>query len=75
MSIGQNVYIANNVKIGMVQIQTMYQYMIMFLEDDVFGGPSMVFTNVYNPRSSIERRTNIEIILLKKELLWALTAL
>tara|TARA_Y100001933_G_C18752959_1_gene460705 strand:+ start:99 stop:689 length:591 start_codon:yes stop_codon:yes gene_type:complete len=57
-TIGQNVYIANNVKIGKnVKIQNNVSiYDKVTLEDDVFCGPSMVFTNVYNPRSEINRK-------------------
>ncbi len=57
-SIGQNVYIANNVKIGNnVKIQNNVSiYDNITLDDDVFCGPSMVFTNVYNPRSEINRK-------------------
>jgi len=57
-SLGQNVYIGNDVKIGnRVKIQNNVSvYDQVILEDDVFCGPSMVFTNVYNPRSAIERK-------------------
>ena len=57
-TIGQNVYIANNVKIGKnVKIQNNVSiYDNVTLEDDVFCGPSMVFTNVYNPRAEINRK-------------------
>jgi UDP-2-acetamido-3-amino-2,3-dideoxy-glucuronate N-acetyltransferase len=57
-SLGQNVYVGNNVVIGnRVKIQNNVSvYDNVFLEDDVFCGPSMVFTNVYNPRSAIERK-------------------
>ncbi len=68
VSIGQNVYIANNVKIGNgCKIQNNVSiYDNVFLEDDVFCGPSMVFTNVYNPRSSIERKNEYRDTLVKK---------
>jgi UDP-2-acetamido-3-amino-2,3-dideoxy-glucuronate N-acetyltransferase len=58
VSIGQNVYVANNVKIGnKCKIQNNVSvYDNVFIEDEVFCGPSMVFTNVYNPRSGIERK-------------------
>jgi len=57
-SLGQNVYIGNHVVIGnRVKIQNNVSvYDNVFLEDDVFCGPSMVFTNVYNPRSAISRK-------------------
>ncbi len=57
-SLGQNVFIGNNVKIGNnCKIQNNVSvYDNVFLEDDVFCGPSMVFTNVYNPRAAIVRK-------------------
>jgi UDP-2-acetamido-3-amino-2,3-dideoxy-glucuronate N-acetyltransferase len=56
--LGQNVFIAANVVIGNnVKIQNNVSvYEGVILEDDVFCGPSMVFTNVYNPRSAVNRR-------------------
>ncbi len=58
-NIGQNVFIANGVIIGNgVKIQNNVSlYDGVIVEDDVFLGPSMVFTNVINPRSFIERKT------------------
>jgi UDP-2-acetamido-3-amino-2,3-dideoxy-glucuronate N-acetyltransferase len=58
-SLGQNVFIGNKVTIGNnVKIQNNVSvYDNVHLESDVFCGPSMVFTNVYNPRSFIERKT------------------
>ncbi len=58
VSLGQNVYVGNNVRIGdNVKIQNNVSvYDNVFIEDDVFCGPSMVFTNVYNPRSTVERK-------------------
>lgn len=58
-SLGQNVFVGNQVKIGnRVKIQNNVSvYDNVLLEDDVFCGPSMVFTNVYNPRASIERKS------------------
>ena len=55
---GQNVYIGNNVIIGNnVKVQNNVSiYDNIFLKDNVFCGPSMVFTNVYNPRSEISRK-------------------
>jgi UDP-2-acetamido-3-amino-2,3-dideoxy-glucuronate N-acetyltransferase len=57
--IGQNVVISPNVTIGNnVKIQNNVSvYTGVTLEDDVFCGPSMVFTNVYNPRSAVPRNT------------------
>jgi UDP-2-acetamido-3-amino-2,3-dideoxy-glucuronate N-acetyltransferase len=57
-SLGQNVFIGNKVMIGNnVKIQNNVSvYDNVTLEDDVFCGPSMVFTNVYNPRSAITRK-------------------
>jgi UDP-2-acetamido-3-amino-2,3-dideoxy-glucuronate N-acetyltransferase len=57
-SLGQNVFVGNNVTIGRnVKIQNNVSvYDNVVLEDDVFCGPSMVFTNVYNPRSAVSRR-------------------
>lgn len=67
-SIGQNVYIDNNTIIGNnVKIQNNVSvYNGVILEDDVFVGPSMVFTNVINPRSFIERKTEFKQTLVKK---------
>ena len=58
VSLGQNVYVGNNVVIGDgCKIQNNVSiYDNVYLEDGVFCGPSMVFTNVYNPRSLIERK-------------------
>jgi UDP-2-acetamido-3-amino-2,3-dideoxy-glucuronate N-acetyltransferase len=57
-SFGQNVYVGNDVVIGSnVKIQNNVSvYDAVTLEDDVFCGPSMVFTNVYNPRSAVTRK-------------------
>lgn len=56
--LGQNVFVDNNVKIGNgVKIQNNVSvYNGVILEDAVFIGPSVVFTNVINPRSFIERK-------------------
>jgi len=56
--LGQNVYVGNQVVIGhRVKIQNNVSvYDNVTLEDDVFCGPSMVFTNVYNPRSAVSRK-------------------
>jgi len=57
-SLGQNVFVGNDVLIGNnVKIQNNVSiYDAISLEDDVFCGPSMVFTNVYNPRSAVNRK-------------------
>lgn len=57
-SLGQNVYVGNDVMIGNnVRIQNNVSvYDCVTLEDDVFCGPSMVFTNVINPRSMVNRK-------------------
>jgi len=67
-SLGQNVFVANNVVIGdNVKIQnnvSLYEGVIC--EDDVFLGPSAVLTNVINPRSGVERKTEYKKTLIKK---------
>lgn len=57
-TLGQNVYVGNDVVIGSnVKIQNNVSvYDAVTLEDDVFCGPSMVFTNVYNPRAAVVRK-------------------
>lgn len=67
-SLGQNVFVANKTKIGNnVKIQNNVSvYEQVELEDDVFCGPSMVFTNVINPRSAISRKTEYKTTLVKK---------
>lgn len=67
-SLGQNVYIGNKVKIGNnVKIQNNVSvYDNVTLEDDVFCGPSMVFTNVYNPRSAVSRKDEYRNTLVKQ---------
>ncbi|OYT89664.1 MAG: N-acetyltransferase [Burkholderiales bacterium PBB6] len=57
-SFGQNVFIANDVVIGHnVKIQNNVSvYDAVTLEDDVFCGPSVVFTNVHNPRAAVPRK-------------------
>lgn len=57
-SFGQNVFVGNDVLIGNnVKVQNNVSiYDAVTLEDDVFCGPSMVFTNVYNPRSAVTRK-------------------
>ena len=67
-SLGQNVFIGNDVKIGNnVKIQNNVSiYDAVYLEDDVFCGPSMVFTNVFNPRSHVIRKNEYRKTLVKK---------
>jgi UDP-2-acetamido-3-amino-2,3-dideoxy-glucuronate N-acetyltransferase len=57
-SLGQGVYVGNDVVIGRnVKIQNNVSvYDAVTLEDDVFCGPSMVFTNVFNPRAAVVRK-------------------
>ncbi len=67
-SLGQNVFVGNRVIIGNnVKIQNNVSvYDNVTLEDDVFCGPSMVFTNVYNPRSAVTRKDEYRSTLVKK---------
>lgn len=67
-SLGQNVFIAAHAKIGHnVKIQNNVSvYDGVVLEDDVFCGPSMVFTNVYNPRSAVVRKGEYKNTLVRK---------
>lgn len=57
-NLGQNVFVANDVKLGSnVKVQNNVSiYTGVTCDDDVFLGPSMVFTNVTNPRSGVNRR-------------------
>ena len=67
-NIGQNVFIALNVKLGNnVKVQNNVSiYEGVICEDDVFLGPSMVFTNVINPRSAVSRKNEFKPTLVKK---------
>jgi UDP-2-acetamido-3-amino-2,3-dideoxy-glucuronate N-acetyltransferase len=67
-SLGQNVFVGNRVRIGdNVKIQNNVSvYDNVTLEDDVFCGPSMVFTNVYNPRSAVSRKDEYRDTLVKR---------
>jgi len=67
-SLGQNVVVMNAVRIGNnVKIQNNVSvYEGVELEDDVFCGPSMVFTNVYNPRSAVSRRNEYRRTLVER---------
>ncbi len=68
VSIAQGVFVGNQVKIGdNCKIQNSVSiYDKVQLEDGVFCGPSMVFTNVYNPRALIERKDQYRDTLVKK---------
>lgn len=68
VSMGQNVFIGNKVTIAdNCKIQNNVSvYDNVHLEEGVFCGPSMVFTNVYNPRSLIERKDEYRDTLVKK---------
>ena len=68
VSLGQNVFVGNKVVIGdHCKIQNNVSvYDNVTLEEGVFCGPSMVFTNVYNPRSLIERKSEYLDTLVKK---------
>jgi UDP-2-acetamido-3-amino-2,3-dideoxy-glucuronate N-acetyltransferase len=68
VTIGQNVFIGNKVIIGdKCKIQNNVSvYDNVTLESGVFCGPSMVFTNVYNPRAFIERKEQYRSTLVKK---------
>jgi UDP-2-acetamido-3-amino-2,3-dideoxy-glucuronate N-acetyltransferase len=68
VSLGQNVFVGNKVVIGdNCKIQNNVSvYDNVTLEEGVFCGPSMVFTNVYNPRSLIERKSEYRNTVVKK---------
>lgn len=68
VSLGQNVFVGNKVVIGdRCKIQNNVSvYDDVTLEEGVFCGPSMVFTNVYNPRSLIERKDEYRQTLVRK---------
>ena len=68
VSLGQNVFVSNKVIIGdNCKVQNNVSiYDNVTLEEGVFCGPSMVFTNVYNPRSFIERKSEYKSTLIKK---------
>ena len=67
-SLGQNVFVADDVVLGNnVKVQNNVSiYTGVICEDDVFLGPSMVFTNVSNPRSAVVRKGQYERTLVKK---------
>lgn len=68
VSLGQNVFVGNKVIIGdHCKVQNNVSvYDNVTLEEGVFCGPSMVFTNVYNPRSLIERKDQYRDTLVKR---------
>jgi UDP-2-acetamido-3-amino-2,3-dideoxy-glucuronate N-acetyltransferase len=68
VSLGQNVFVGNRVHIGdRCKIQNNVSvYDNVTLEEGVFCGPSMVFTNVYNPRSLIERKAEYRDTIVQK---------
>ena len=67
-SFGQGVYVGNDVVIGdHVKIQNNVSvYDAVTLEDEVFCGPSMVFTNVHNPRAAVVRKAEYRRTLIKR---------
>lgn len=67
-NIGQNVLVSSDVTIGSnVKIQNNVSlYTGVIVEDDVFLGPSMVFTNVINPRSHVSRKDEYKTTLVRK---------
>jgi len=67
-SFGQNVFVGNHVIIGNnCKVQNNVSiYDNITLEDDVFCGPSMVFTNVYNPRSHVSRKDEYRNTVIKR---------
>ena len=67
-NLGQNVFVAEGVVLGdNVKVQNNVSiYAGVVCEDDVFLGPSMVFTNVLNPRSFIERKSEFKKTIVRK---------
>ncbi len=67
-SLGQNVFVANRVRLGdKVKVQNNVSiYEGVICEDEVFLGPSMVFTNVMNPRSGVERKSEYKTTIVRK---------
>ena len=67
-SLGQGVFVGNDVSIGhCVKIQNHVSvYDAVTLEDEVFCGPSMVFTNVHNPRAAVPRKAEYRRTLVKR---------
>jgi UDP-2-acetamido-3-amino-2,3-dideoxy-glucuronate N-acetyltransferase len=67
-SLGPNVFVGNRVRLGSnCKIQNNVSiYDNVYLDDDVFCGPSMVFTNVYNPRSAVARKAEYRRTLVRQ---------
>ena len=67
-SLGQGVYVGNDVLIGRnVKVQNHVSvFDAVTLEDDVFCGPSMVFTNVHNPRAAVTRKNEYRRTLVRQ---------
>lgn len=67
-SLGQNVFVGNDVVIGNnVKVQNNVSiYDAVRIEDDVFCGPSMVFTNVHNPRSHVVRKSEYRTTIVRR---------
>jgi UDP-2-acetamido-3-amino-2,3-dideoxy-glucuronate N-acetyltransferase len=67
-ALGQGVFVGNDVVVGdNVRIQNNVSvYDAVTLEDDVFCGPSMVFTNVYNPRAAVPRKAEYRRTLVRR---------
>lgn len=67
-SLGQNVFVGNDVTLGNnVKVQNNVSiYDAVTLEDDVFCGPSMVFTNVHNPRAAVVRKAEYRPTLVRR---------
>ena len=67
-SLGQGVYVGNDVVVGRnVKVQNNVSvYDAVTLEDDVFCGPSMVFTNVHNPRAAVPRKSEYRKTLVRQ---------
>lgn len=67
-NLGQNIFVGENVELGQnVKVQNNVSiYTGVICEDDVFLGPSMVFTNITNPRSAVNRHDAYEQTLVKK---------
>jgi UDP-2-acetamido-3-amino-2,3-dideoxy-glucuronate N-acetyltransferase len=67
-SLGQNVFVGNDVLIGdRVKVQNNVSvYDAVTIEDEVFCGPSMVFTNVYNPRAALVRKDEYRRTLVRR---------
>ena len=68
VSLGQNVFVGNRVSLGdKCKVQNNVSvYDNVSMEADVFCGPSVVFTNVYNPRAAIERKNEYRDSLIRK---------